>query len=31
MASPPIAHFVPTAAAVPDHTVDQWVEQELNR
>jgi hypothetical protein len=23
--------FVPTAAAVPDQTVDRWVEQELQR
>jgi hypothetical protein len=30
-ASTPIARFVPTAAAVPEETVDQWVEQELQR
>jgi hypothetical protein len=27
----PLARFVPTAAAVSDQTVDQWVEQELQR
>jgi hypothetical protein len=30
-ATSPLARFVPTAAAVPDQTVDQWVEQELRR
>lgn len=30
-ASTPLARFVPAAAAVPDETVDQWVEQELQR
>jgi hypothetical protein len=29
--STPIARFVPTAAAVADQTVEQWVEQELQR
>ena len=30
-ATSPLARFVPTAATVPDQTVDQWVEQELRR
>ena len=30
-ATSPLARFVPTAATVPDQTVDQWVEQELKR
>jgi len=30
-ASTPLARFVPAAAAVPDQTVDQWVEEELQR
>jgi hypothetical protein len=30
-ATSPLARFVPTTAAVPDQTVDQWVEQELRR
>jgi hypothetical protein len=30
-ASTPLARFVPGAAAVPDQTVDEWVEQELQR
>ena len=30
-ATSPLVRFVPTAATVPDQTVDQWVEQELRR
>ena len=30
-ATSPLARFVPSAAAVSDRTVDQWVEQELRR
>jgi len=30
-ASTPLMRFVPAAAAVSDQTVDQWVEQELQR
>jgi hypothetical protein len=30
-ASTPLARFVPGASAVPDQTIDQWVEQELRR
>ena len=30
-ATSPLARFVPTAATVPDQTVDQWVELELRR
>jgi hypothetical protein len=30
-ATSPLARFVPAAAAVPEQTVDQWVEQELRR
>jgi hypothetical protein len=30
-ASTPLIRFVPAAAAVSDQTVDQWVEQELQR
>ncbi|HKP27380.1 MAG TPA: hypothetical protein VJV39_26165 [Dongiaceae bacterium] len=29
--STPLMRFVPAAAAVSDETVDQWVEQELQR
>ena len=30
-ATSPLTRFVPAAAAVPEQTVDQWVEQELRR
>jgi hypothetical protein len=30
-ATSPLARFMPNASAVPDQTVDQWVEQELRR
>ena len=30
-ATSPLARFVPSAAAVPDQMVDQWVELELRR
>jgi len=30
-ATTPLARFVPTAEAIPDETVDQWVEQGLKR
>jgi hypothetical protein len=30
-ATSPLARFAPTAAMVPDQTVDEWVEQELRR
>jgi hypothetical protein len=30
-ATSPLARFLPTAATVSDQTVDQWVEQELQR
>jgi hypothetical protein len=30
-AATPLTRFVPGASAVPDQTIDQWVEQELRR